>query len=376
MANGNGRKWYRDPRIIIPAIVVILAALIAGITNIIVSGPEPDFSMSIYPSTGETFAGGTSQTLVTIESIGGYEHHVNLEAIEPPEGIVTTFIPKGGPAPPYSSTMNMNVAEDIPVGVYKITIQGLGADGIEHTCKYSLTVLPKPDFNISVNPGRGEVGQGNVIETTISIASTQGYEHSISLSASGQPSGVLITFTPPTGEPTPSFTSTMTINVDGDTPAGDYSITVTGIGTDGKVNSVEYNLTVSEPSVPIVITITSHENGDMVPISTTVRGTISGDLPEGQYMWVVINPHPSPGQWWPQVGRIEPLKDQWYVEVWLGRETEDIGNEFDIAVILVNEEDDQAYRDYLTIGEATGDYPGIPLPPSADVMAIVTVIRK
>jgi len=73
--------------------------------------------------------------------------------------------------------------------------------------------------------------------------------------------------------------------------------------------------------------------------------------------------------------RIEPLKGQWYVEVWLGREEEDVGIEFDIAVILVNEEDDQYYSNYLARGKETGDYPGIPLPPSANIMDVITVFR-
>lgn len=64
------------------------------------------------------------------------------------------------------------------------------------------------------------------------------------------------------------------------------------------------------------------------------------------------------------------------VEVWLGREEEDVGIEFDIAVILVNEEDDQYYSNYLARGKETGDYPGIPLPPSANIMDVITVFRK
>jgi len=466
MANENGRPWYRDPRVIIPAVVVILAALITAIATIIVSCPEPDFSMSVYPLTGRTSPGGTSQTLVTIEPIGGYKHHVTLEASEQPHGIVITFNPKGGPTPPYSSTINMNVATDVPAGDYGITVKGLGADGTEHTCKYMLTVIPPthtPDFNISVNPVQGEVDQGKVIETTVTVKSIQGYERPVSLSATGQPSNILIAFIPPTGEPTPAYTSTMTINVARDVPVGDYTIIVKGTGTDGIAHSVKYSLTVipskqvrpptavvsatpatieegesvalsgvdsTDPdgtivtyawnfgddrtatgptvthtystsgsytvtltvtdndglsdtatveitvSTPLVIKITSPKSGDKVPISTIVRGTISGELPEGQYMWVVINPHPSPGEWWPQVRRIEPLKGQWYVEVWLGREEEDVGNEFDIVVILVNEKDDQAYSDYLARGRETGDYPGIPLPTSANIMDVITVIRK
>ena len=124
------------------------------------------------------------------------------------------------------------------------------------------------------------------------------------------------------------------------------------------------------------IKITSPEEGDEVPISTIVSGTFSGELTEGQYMWVVINPHPSPGQWWPQGGRIDPWKGQWNVPAWLGREKEDIGKEFDIAVILVDERDDQYYWNYLKTGQETGSYPPIPLPASTMIIDRITVVRK
>ncbi|MCK4730968.1 MAG: hypothetical protein KAT65_00790 [Methanophagales archaeon] len=123
------------------------------------------------------------------------------------------------------------------------------------------------------------------------------------------------------------------------------------------------------------VKITSPKEGDEVPVSTPVSGTFSGELPEGLYMWVVINPHPSPGQWWPQGGRIDPWKGQWNVLAGLGREKEDIGKEFDIAVILVNEKDNQYYTNYLETGQRTGSYPGIPLPPSGKIMDRITVVR-
>lgn len=242
--------------------------------------------------------------------------------------------------------------------------------------------LPPPDFRISVNPMHGTVQQGGVISTAITVKGEHGYKESVSLSASGQPSGVVVTFIPPIGGPRPAYTSTLTISVGSNVPAGDYNIIIKAMGADGKERTSKYTLTVKPESVPptptptLEIKITSPKEGDEVPVAIIVRGTFSGELPEGRYMWVVINPHPSPGQWWPQEGRVDPWKGQWDVQAWLGREKEDIGKEFDIAIILVNEEDDQYYRDYLGTGQETGSYPGIPLPASAKIMDIITVMRK
>ncbi len=285
MAAENGRPWYRDPRIIIMAVVVILAAIITPIVAYNINKPPPDFGMSVNPITGKTHPGGALQTLVTIEDIQGYKYQVILEASEQPRGVVVTFIPIGGPTPPYSSTMTINVAPDVPVGDYTIIVRGTGADGKEHTCKYVITVISPPrtpNFNISVNPMQGEVDQGEVIETTVTVNSIQGYEHPISLSATGQPSNILIAFIPPTGEPTPVYASTMTINVAPDVPVGDYTIIVKGTGTDGKEHTCTYTLsTVESRPIPTPTTINIEYEG-----GAQFTGRISGHglKPESEYM--------------------------------------------------------------------------------------------
>ena len=69
-------------------------------------------------------------------------------------------------------------------------------------------LLPNPpppsDFGISIKPMQGAVQQGGVITTAITIKGVHEYEKPVSLSATGQPSGVVVTFVPQIGGPTPS----------------------------------------------------------------------------------------------------------------------------------------------------------------------------
>jgi len=102
-----------------------------------------------------------------------------------------------------------------------------------------------PDFSIAIDPMHGAVQQGGVITTAITIKGIQGYEYPVSLSSTGQPSGVVVTFVPPIGGPTPSYTSTVTINVDSSVPAGVYTTIIKGTGADGKEHSCNYILTVN-----------------------------------------------------------------------------------------------------------------------------------
>ena len=96
------------------------------------------------------------------------------------------------------------------------------------------------DFSISVSPTSLSVKQGKV--GNASVSATGGYSQTVSLSASGQPSGVQITFSPQSG--TPSFSSTMQIAVGYENNVGNYTISVKGTGADGKERAVQFYFTV------------------------------------------------------------------------------------------------------------------------------------
>ena len=118
------------------------------------------------------------------------------------------------------------------------------------------TVPPPPppaDFSISVYPTSGEVVQGGSTTATVTVAPSGGYGYTVSLTASGRPSGVVITLLPNSGAP--SFTSTMAINVSRSAPAGTYTITITGTGADGKVHSTIYTLKIA--TVPLTIPVSA-----------------------------------------------------------------------------------------------------------------------
>lgn len=236
------------------------------------------------------------------------------------------------------------------------------------------------DFTMSVTPMRGRISQGGVTETSIYVKGEGGYKHSVNLSASGQPSDVQIAFSPPFGPAEPAFTSTMTVNVEPKVPPGDCEITIKGIGEDGREHSCKYTLNIIKREVVYIktpeIKIITPKRDEEIPLSITVTGSFSGELPGERYMWVVINPQPSPGQWWLQGGKIEPWGGRWSVPATFGREEEDKGQEFDIAVILVNEEDNQKNESHLETAKATGEYPSISLPRSTVIMDRITVKRK
>ncbi|MBE9593341.1 MAG: hypothetical protein IMF19_07650 [Proteobacteria bacterium] len=139
---------------------------------------------------------------------------------------------------------NNQIPWRIIISIIVVILATIGA-----TWAFWLNSLPS-DFDISINPMKGEVQQGGVIITTITIKGIQGYEHPVNLSASGHPSDIVVTFILPIGGPTSSYTSTVTIKVNPNVPVGDYKIIMKGTGTDGKEHSCIYALTVKSPVKP------------------------------------------------------------------------------------------------------------------------------
>ncbi|MER6566214.1 carbohydrate binding domain-containing protein [Streptomyces sp. NPDC001093] len=98
------------------------------------------------------------------------------------------------------------------------------------------------DFSLSLSPGSASVAQGGSATATVATAVTSGSAESVSLSASGAPSGVGVSFSP--GSVTSGGTSTLTATVGSSVAAGTYPITVTGTAAGGS-HSATYTLTVT-----------------------------------------------------------------------------------------------------------------------------------
>jgi subtilase family serine protease len=111
----------------------------------------------------------------------------------------------------------------------------------------SLTAPPSPGFTIYASPGAVSVVHGGTIATTINSAVTDGFDSPVSLTASGQPTGVTVVFDPTSI--TGNGTSTMSISVASTVAKGTYVITVKG--TAGAiVETTTVTLTVTLPVAP------------------------------------------------------------------------------------------------------------------------------
>ncbi len=108
-----------------------------------------------------------------------------------------------------------------------------------------------PNFSTSASPASVAVTQGNNGTSTITTAVSGGLNSAIGLSASGQPTGVTVTFNPSSIAAPGSGTSTMTMAVASTTTTGTYTITVTGLSSVGSlIHTTTVVLSVNAAPVP------------------------------------------------------------------------------------------------------------------------------
>ncbi|MFD7729111.1 M28 family peptidase [Kitasatospora phosalacinea] len=125
------------------------------------------------------------------------------------------------------------------------TVLNRNADGVAYAIwKTSVggTTTPDNDFTLGVNPSTGTVQAGSAASATVSTATSSGSAQSVSLTASGAPSGTTVSFSP--SSVTSGGSATLTVSTSSSTPAGTYTITVTGTGTSA-THTTGYTLVVN-----------------------------------------------------------------------------------------------------------------------------------
>jgi subtilase family serine protease len=132
-----------------------------------------------------------------------------------------------------------------------------------------------PGFSLSASPSSVSVAQGHTGTSTITSTVTGGFSGVISLTATGQPSGVTVSFNPTSI--TGAGTSTMTMTVGSSTAVGTYTITVKGTsGSTTATTTVSLTVTGTNPNFAISASPTSLSVARGSSGRSTITTTISG----------------------------------------------------------------------------------------------------
>jgi hypothetical protein len=244
----------------------------------------PDFTISAAPASVSIVQGNTGTSTITTAVSGGFNSAISLSASGLPAGVTAAFSPNPIAAPGSgSSTLTFTVSSTATLGTSTVTITGTGG-AVTHTTTVSLTVtsVPTPNFTISASPSAVTIAAGGSGNSTITTAVSGGFNSAIALSASGQPTGVTVSFSPASIAAPGSGSSTMTITVAASAAAGTSTITVTGTG--GAItHTTTVTLTVTTGTTQLIGN-PGFENGSANPAPwTATAGVIDNSAGEAAH---------------------------------------------------------------------------------------------
>jgi hypothetical protein len=200
-------------------------------TTVTMSGPQSvtanfavvnDFSISASPSSLTIAQGGSDSSTISTAVTAGTAGTIGLVVTGVPTGASASLNPTSVTAGS-SSTLNVSAGTAAP-GMYTLTVTGTEGT-VMHSTTVTLNVTaPPPDFSLSVSPSSRNIRAGKNTSYTVTITPSNGFNGSVTLSASGVPANTTTRFTP-----NPATTSsTFQLKTATNTPTGTFTITITG----------------------------------------------------------------------------------------------------------------------------------------------------
>jgi hypothetical protein len=204
----------------------------------------PDFYLSGSPSSQTVIQGSGTTYSVTVNPLNGYSKTVTLSVSGCPTGATCRISPSSVGTPYSPSTLTVATTSGTPGGNYNITISG--TDGtLTHTTSVSL-VVTAPDFSISAGTSVETIKAGTSAKYPVTLKPLNSFNGSVQLTVTGLPASSTGTFNPnPVTLTYPvNSTSALTVATTKRTPAGTYTLTMTG--TSGSLaHSVKVTLVVT-----------------------------------------------------------------------------------------------------------------------------------
>jgi len=217
-------------------------SVIRQTTVSLVVSATADFSVSAGPASRTIPPGITTTYAVTVGASGGFDGKVNLSVIGSPAGVTASFNPSSF-AGPGSSTLTVVAGAGAPTGAYILTITGT-CSSLIRTAPVSLVINPAAGFSLSATPSSRTITRGKSTTYAVSVVPAADFSGKVTFSVSGLPAGGSASFSP--SWLIAPGSSTLTVRTTTSTPAGTYTLTVTGI-SGSLVRSTSVSLVVSVP---------------------------------------------------------------------------------------------------------------------------------
>ena len=202
------------------------SGLISGLLSTI---NTPGFGLTASPAMFSMVQGSSGTSTITSTVTNGFDSGITLTAAGQPTGVTVTFSPTSITGAG-TSTMTITVASSTAVGTYSIRVTGTSGSITEIVTVSLVVSKAPPNYTISASPKSIGVARGSSGTFTITSTISGGFDSAVSLSATGYPIGVTVSFSPRTIPAPGSGNSTMKVTVGKKVTLGNHTITINATG--------------------------------------------------------------------------------------------------------------------------------------------------
>ncbi len=208
------------------------------------------FSLAPSASTLSVTQAKTATDTITVTDTGGFTGSVTLAATGLPTGVTVAY---GTNPTTATSVLTFTASSTATVGTSTVTITGTSGSTTASTT-IALTVSAGGSFTLSRSASTLSVAQGGTGTDTVTVTDVSPFTGSVTLAASGLPTGVTVAYgTNPT-----TSTSVLTFTATSTATAGTSTVTITG--TSGTLTA----------TTTISLTVTSGGSFTLLPSASTL----------------------------------------------------------------------------------------------------------
>lgn len=220
------------------------------------------FSVTATPPSRNVNPGKSTTFTVSLTRTGGFGEPVDLTLSGLPTGASGSF-----GADPMTiwdgsqTSLTVTTASGTPIGSYPLTITAASGELVRTTSATLVVKAPAPaDFTLDPWPDSRNVTAGGSASYSVSIDRSGGFSSSVALSVTGLPANTTASFSPSS---TSGSSSTLTVTSSANTPAGTYTLKITG--TSGSLTrTVDATFIVGTSTAPD-FTITTSPKSRTIP---------------------------------------------------------------------------------------------------------------
>lgn len=229
-----------------------------------------NFALTPSASVVTIAKGGSGNISLTLAASNGFNSAVKLSASGAPAGVTVKFS-SATLTTSAAVTVTFTVPTTAAAGNSTLTITGIGG-GLTRTTQFSLTVVT-PTFTLTPSTASATAKPGTPATVTLTTTVVNGFKSSITLSASGLPTGVTAGFSPTSVASPGNGSSTLTLTVSSSAVSGNATVAIKATGG-GVTQTQSLSLSVVVPS--FILTANSTSANLAVGGATTFTMTTAG----------------------------------------------------------------------------------------------------